>query len=50
MKNLFRKFALMEKRLAEEQKREPQGWIWVEGMDRPRLIDFDAVEKDDAED
>jgi hypothetical protein len=47
--SLFMRLARAEKRLAEIDGVEPEGWIWTEDMDRPRRIDFDAIE-DEEED
>jgi len=40
---LFMHLASVEKRLAADEGRAPEGWAWTEGMDAPRAIDFERV-------
>lgn len=48
---LFMRQARLEREMADEEGRKPEGWIWTQDMDTPREIDFDAIpEEKEGED
>jgi hypothetical protein len=45
---LYVRLARQEKELAAQEGRRPEGWIWVEGMDVPRYINFEKIEEEET--